>query len=96
MTTYDKDKLLAMRYLDDWGYQANVRTTVGDWVYYNISDGAKFYSDFGEKNSEIEGRITNLMREFAIKNLPPYDYLRDFNVTCAWNRMFEIDIEFNE
>lgn len=96
MSTDAKDKLLATRYLDDWGYQANVRTTVGDWIYYNMADGAKFYSDFGGKNLEIEERITNLMREFAANNLPPYDYLRDFNVTCAWNRMFEVDIEFND
>ncbi|MBR5913898.1 MAG: DUF4127 family protein [Selenomonadaceae bacterium] len=96
MSTDAKDKLLATRYLDDWAYQANVRTTVGDWIYYNIPDGEKFYSNFGGRNFEIEDAITKLMREFAAKNLPPYDYLRDFNVTCAWNRMFEIDIEFSE
>ena len=96
MSTYNKDKLLATRYLDDWAYQANVRTTVGDWIYYNIPNGEKFYSNFGGENFEIEDAITKSMREFAAKNLPPYDYLRNFNVTCAWNRMFEIDIEFNE
>ena len=96
MSTYNKDKLLATRYLDDWAYQANVRTKVGDWIFYNIPNGEKFYSNFGGENFEIEDAITKSMREFAAKNLPPYDYLRNFNVTCAWNRMFEVDIEFNE
>ena len=96
MSSDEKDKILATRYLDDWAYQANVRTTVGDWIFYTMPDGAKFYSNFGAKNPDIEKRITNLMRDFAEKNLPPYEFLRDFNVTCPWNRMFEIDIDFNE
>lgn len=94
MSTEAKDKILAVRYLDDWAYQANVRTTVGDWIYYNMPNGEAFYSNFGEKNLEIEKRITNLMREFAAKNLPPYDFLKNFTVSNIWNRMFEIDIEF--
>ena len=94
MSSESKDKILAVRYLDDWAYQANVRTTVGDWIFYNMPNGESFYSNFGGKNLEIEQRITNLMREFAAKNLPPYDFLRDFNVYNVWNRMFEIDIEF--
>lgn len=96
MTKDAKNKLLATRYLDDWAYQANVRTTVGDWIFYNVPNGEKFYNGFGGKNIEIEERITTLMREFADKNLPSYKFLRDFKVTCPWNRMFEIDIEFNE
>ena len=96
MTKDAKNKLLATRYLDDWAYQANVRTTVGDWIFYNVPNGEKFYNGFGGKNIEIEERITKLMQEFAAKNLPSYKFMRDFNVTCPWNRMFEIDIEFNE
>lgn len=96
MSREDKDKLLVTRYLDDWAYQANVRTTVGDWIFYNMPNGAAYYSNFGGKNIEIEERITNLMRDFAEKNLPPYEFLRDFKVTNPWNRMFEVDIEFLE
>lgn len=96
MTQEAKEKLLTMRYLDDWAYQANVRTTVGDWIFYEFPNGAKFYSGFGEKNITIENKITELMREFAAKNLPPYEFLRDFKVSCAWNRMFEVEIDFRE
>lgn len=94
MTQESKDKLLAMRYLDDWAYQANVRTTVGDWIFYEFPNGEKFYSGFGGKNITVEERITELMREFAAKNLPPYEFLRDFKVSCTWNRMFEVEIDF--
>ena len=94
MSQENKNKILATRYLDDWAYQANVRTTVGDWIFYNMPNGATYYSNFGGKNLDIEERITNLMRDFAEKNLPPYEFLRDFKVTCPWNRMFEVDIEF--
>lgn len=96
MSQENKNKILATRYLDDWGYQANVRTTVGDWIFYNFPNGATIYGNLGENKSEIEERITNLMHEFAEKNLPHYDFLRDLKVTCPWNRMFEVDIEFNE
>ena len=96
MSGDEKEKLLATRYLDDWAYQANVRTIVGDDIFYNMPNGATFYSNFGKKNFEIEERITNLMRDFAAKNLPPYEFLRNFKVTCPWNRMFEIKIDFNE
>lgn len=96
MSQENKNKILATRYLDDWAYQANVRTTVGDWIFYHFPNGATIYSNLGENKSDIEERITNLMREFAEKNLPPYDFLRDFKVTCPWNRMFEVDIEFKK
>ena len=96
MTQESKEKILATRYLDDWAYQANVRTTVGDWIFYEFPNGEKFYSGFGGKNITIEDKITELMREFAAKNLPPYEFLRDFKVSCAWNRMFEVEIDFRE
>ena len=96
MTQEAKDKLLATRYLDDWAYQANVRTIVGDWIFNEFPNGEKFYSGFGGKNITIEERITELMREFAAKNLPPYEFLRDFKVSCPWNRMFEVDIKLSD
>ncbi len=91
-----KDKLLLTRYLDDWAYQANVRTTVGDWIFYNVPGGEQFYSNFGGKNAEIESRITALMNEFADKNLRPYKKFPPFVVNSTWNRMFEVDIVFLE
>ena len=91
-----KDKLLLTRYLDDWAYQANVRTEVGDWIFYHVPDGAKFYASFGGARPDIESMITAQMNEFANRNLRPYKNFPSFVVKSAWNRMFEADIIFSE
>ena len=91
-----KDKLLLTRYLDDWAYQANVRTAVGDWIFYNVANGKKFYMNFGGKRPDIESMITAQMNQFADENLRPYKNFPQFVVKSAWNRMFEADIDFGE
>ncbi|MBR1395929.1 MAG: DUF4127 family protein [Selenomonadaceae bacterium] len=93
MDNASKDRILVRRYLDDWAYQANVRTTVGEELYYS-PEGAISYYTLGDKTAAVEDRVTQLMREFANKNLPSFDYLKDFYVTLPWNRMFECDIHF--
>ena len=83
-----KNKLLARRYLDDWAYQANIRSIVGcqlDPVHYYQFDGERAW---------VESEETRLMNEFAQKNLPAFKYLRGLKVTNPWNRMFECEIEF--
>ncbi|MBO4401137.1 MAG: DUF4127 family protein [Selenomonadaceae bacterium] len=85
-----KDRLLTRRYLDDWAYQANIRTIVGcqlDPVHYYQFDGERAW---------VESEETRLMREFAQKNLPPFDYLSGLKVSNPWNRMFECEITFSD
>ena len=91
------NKLLVRRYLDDWGYQANVRTIVGNEIVKKFGDPALYY-DFVEQDRRTwaENLNTKLLNEFAKKNLPHFDYLRDIKVTNPWNRMFECDIEFGD
>ncbi len=92
-----KNKLLSVRYLDDWAYQANVRTIVGNELVEKFNDPSCYY-DF--KNSEqrafAENESTRLMNEFAEKNLPSFKYLRGFKVKNPWNRMFECEVIFNK
>ncbi len=83
-----KDRLLTRRYLDDWAYQANIRTIVGcqlDPVHYYQFDGERDW---------VEAEETLLMQEFAKKILPPFEYLSGLKVSNPWNRMFECEIEF--
>ena len=83
-----KDKILTRRYLDDWAYQANIRTIVGcqlSPVHYYQFDGERDW---------VEAEETRLMREFAQKNLPPFEYLSGLQVKNPWNRMFECEIDF--
>lgn len=95
MSDESKDRLLTTRYLDDWGYQANVRTTIGMEIF-NTRQGKVLYYQFDGKTLNAEKRIKTLLRDFADRNLPPYKFLRKMKVTCPWNRMFEVDIRFNE
>ena len=93
MSEESKNKILAVRYLDDWAYQANVRTAVGDWIYFNFPNGAWTYGHLDDNKAMIEEKITQLMHKFVKDNFPRYDFLKDFTVNCIWNRMFEIEIE---
>ena len=93
MSEESKNKILAIRYLDDWAYQANVRTEVGDWIYLTLPNGEWTYGHLDENKTMIEGRINRQMHKFVDKNFPKLDFLKDFTVNCIWNRMFEIEIE---
>ncbi len=93
MSETSKQKLLARRLLDDWGYQANVRTIVGNEIVKNFGDASLYYN-FIDKRSWAENLNTKLLNDFAEKNLPHFDFLKNFTVKNPWNRMFECDIEF--
>ena len=93
MSNSSKDKLLIRRYLDDWAYQANVRTIIGEQLF-NSREGGSIYYNLGTHTKAVADRVTWLMREFAAKKLPPFDYLKKFDVTLPWNRMFECSIDF--
>lgn len=86
------DRLLTRRYLEDWGYQANVRTTVADSVaQFRRAD---VYNNLGSHEEGVRCRITSLMRRFACENLPPYPGLENLQVTLPWHRMFEADFQY--
>ena len=92
MTDDDADRLLTRRYVEDWGYQSVVRTQVGK----SIAGFRRWdvYSNMGDMEPGIVSRINILMREFAIKNLPPYEGLDTMEVTLPWHRMFEADFNY--
>lgn len=88
-----RNKLLATRYLDDWAYQANVRTIVGNKLVQNFGK-PEYYIALKDKLSFAEEMNTKLTRDFAKKNLPHLSILKDFKVKNPWLRMFECDIVF--
>ena len=93
MMNDSKNKLLVRRYLDDWAYQANIRSIVGNELFY-MPRGVIAYYQFDGEREYVERRETELMQSFAAENLPPYRYLRGLKITNPWNRMFECHIEF--
>ena len=84
------DDLLLTRYLDDWGYQANVRGTVARQLTWLRGDGV--YGSLDTKREAVETRTSRFMTRFAEENLPPLPALASLHVTFPWNRMFESDI----
>ncbi len=87
MTPEAMDALLTTRYLDDWGYQANVRTVVARQLGWFRATGA--YASLDAKRPAIEARASQFMRRFAEENLPPMEDMQFLEVHFPWNRMFE-------
>ena len=87
MSDDDCDKLLSMRFLDDWGYQSNVRGQVGALVDGFRQDDA--YAHIGRREGAITARLEKEMRLFAQKNLPPFSGLDEVKIKLPWHRMFE-------
>ena len=90
----DKNKLLLLRYLDDWAYQANVRQTVARQLSW--FEGAGLYSKLGDNKQDIERRATGLLQLFAENHLPPSDFIKRLKVTSPWSRLFEARIQFEK
>ncbi len=84
------DQLLARRYLDDWAYQANVRTQIAEELSTS-PDALQIYLHLGEHESEIVKRENKLMQEFVKENLPQ---IKSFTLSNPWHRMFECRIDF--
>ncbi len=93
MSKSAKRKLLLTRYLDDWIYQANVRTIVGKEILKNFGDASLYYH-LGDKIDFAEDRNTALVREYAEKKFPDFNFEKNLIVKNSWNRMFECDIIF--
>ncbi len=89
MTDESRDRLLLMRYLDDWLYQANIRTTMARQLGW--FRGAFAYSRLDDKRKPVELRTTRLMKQLADRKLPPFAELENLTVTFPWNRMFEAE-----
>ena len=92
MSRSSRERLLARRFLDDWAYQANVRTQIAAELA-KMPDGRQIYLHFGNETIEndISALETKLMREFAAKYLPNWT---NFTVSNPWHRMFECKINF--
>lgn len=94
MTPDNVDKLLLRRYLEDWGYQANVRPMLSKSVI-GFREGG-IYQHLGKREQGVASRATKLMRDFAMDNLPPFDNLDTVQVSFPWHRMFEADMSYGK
>lgn len=88
MTDSDRKRLLAVRYLDDWAYQANIRRE----LYYEIiypQNGSLI--NLGWMEPALTQRAGEKIRLFAQKNMLDIP-LEKIKVSFPWNRMFELKV----
>lgn len=90
-----QEELLLTRYLEDWGYQANVRQSLASAVWsqpgYNQQTG-----DLNGARSFAATQGTELLKAFARQNinLPTGLSLEKLHITHPWNRLFECELFF--
>ena len=87
MSDESRKRLLYTRYLDDWGYQANVRQNLSATLGYFKGQGSG--GNLNEKRAQTEASATLRMQTFAGWNLPKFVDVKQIKVTMPWNRLFE-------
>ncbi len=90
MSTSDESrkKLLAVRYLDDWAYQANIRSQlVQELVYPRGNDGQWLNELKPLVTAEAQRRIRRFAGQY-LWPIPP----ESIDVEFPWNRMFELGV----
>ena len=91
MSRHSIDRLLATRYLDDWAYQANVRTQIADYLT-KYPNPYQIFLNLKEYEPEVVKRENILMHEFAVEHFPQWN---SFVVSNPWHRMFECRIDLD-
>lgn len=89
MTASNKKSLLAVRLLDDWAYQANIRSAL-------LTDMLipQKHSDvqLNEMTPKLVAATEKRMNSFAALNIDWFP-VQNLEVSFPWNRMFEVDIK---
>lgn len=96
MDNTDIYSLLLTRYLDDWAYQANIRTKINGGLIWTVpGEGGLWNLD--ERRAGLCTLTEELVKEFIAENirLPRYYRLENLSVAYPWNRTFESDISFD-
>ena len=88
MTEEDKNRLLKVRYLDDWIYQSNVRYRLAlDIEKQNFN--LKY--DLGKYYNKVLGAANTLFVKYV--HHEPVLTGTIYTVEFPWNRLFEVDIQ---
>lgn len=89
-------KMLEMRYLDDWLYQANVRQYIASRLE-NIP-GKGEYNELNDKKFIAGQMATYKLRElialYGLDKFVGQSYVKNVVIEFPWNRMYEAEITF--
>jgi len=89
MTIPNKNSLLAVRLLDDWAYQANIRSALQSDIL--IPQGHSNVQ-LDELTPKLVTETEKQMNAFAQQNVSWFP-LQNVQVAFPWNRMFEVGIK---
>ncbi|MBP2657378.1 MAG: hypothetical protein H6Q69_410 [Firmicutes bacterium] len=84
----NRKRLLAVRYLDDWAYEANIRKSLTDQMLLPAKQNGVYLNDF---NPVLTAEAQKQVEAFTEQHLwlPP----EKVKVSFPWNRMFELHVE---
>ena len=85
----DRLKLLAVRYLDDWAYQANIRGELVQQIVYPAGNDGQWLNQLKPRLTREAG---DRIRRFAGQYLWPIPP-DTITVQFPWNRMFELGVQ---
>ena len=88
MTPQTKNRLVATRLLDDWAYQANVRSKIADTV---LGPAGGSYFHLNNLAPLVTASAQQEIQAFAAANLQDFA-MGDLEVSLPWDRMFEVKI----
>ena len=91
-------KMLEVRYLDDWLYQANIRQAVANRL--NSMPGEGDYGNTKTRTLPAEKLATEALQkmiaDYGLEKFEGQFYVADAQIRFPWQRMFEADIVFPE
>lgn len=95
MDKQSRDELMLARYLEDWGYQANIRQSLASAVWSQPGFNHQTGNLDGARNFAA-AKGTELLQDFARQNinLPAGLSIGKLHITHPWNRLFECEICF--
>ncbi|MBP2644145.1 MAG: hypothetical protein H6Q67_2032 [Firmicutes bacterium] len=88
MSEKNRKRLLAIRYLDDWAYEANIRRELDEQIVYPDNGSIVYLNDM---KPILTAEAQKEERLFAEKNL--WFRPEKIKVSFPWNRMFELKVE---
>lgn len=91
-------KMLEVRYLDDWLYQANIRQAVANRL--NSMPGEGDYGNTKTRTLPAEKLATEALQkmiaDYGLEKFEGQSYVADAQIRFPWQRMFEADVIFPE